>query len=133
MDNRNDDWYGPREDRRRNEGRRFSDRGTEPPRPYRHNDLRATYSHPRGRYAADKTRPYQGGPLGSELRDPYERDHLYAPERPRRETEMTYYSPYGEPTSSSRFAGRGPKRYQRSDDRDIHNQLRVSGDGREER
>jgi hypothetical protein len=28
-----------------------------------------------------KIRPYHGGPSGSELRDPYERNHLYAPER----------------------------------------------------
>jgi hypothetical protein len=186
MDNWHHDWYGPRDDRRRNEGRRFSDRGTEPPRPYRLDDLRTTY--PRGRSVEDKTRPYRGGPLGSELRDPYERDPLYARERARRNAEMIYYSPYGEPTSSEGFAGRGPKGYQRSDDRiredvcerlaedpvidasdmevtvkdgevtlsgsaharaekrhaedviegvsgirDIHNQLRVSGDGREER
>lgn len=55
--------------------------------------------------------------MGSELRDPYERDHLYVRERARRDTEMIYYSPYGEPTSSGGFAGRGPKGYQRSDDR----------------
>jgi BON domain len=55
--------------------------------------------------------------LGSELRDPYERDHLYARERARRDTEMIYYSPYGEPTPSGGFAGRGPKGYQRADDR----------------
>jgi osmotically-inducible protein OsmY len=49
--------------------------------------------------------------LGSELRDPYE------PERPHEPDRMIYYSPYGGPTLSESFAGRGPKGYQRSDDR----------------
>jgi hypothetical protein len=122
MDDRQNEWYG-REDRRRNEGRRFSDRGTEPPRPYRHADLRTV--DPSGGYREGG--PYRGGPLGSELRDPYElerphegarpqRDRAY--ERPRRyNNEMIYYSPYGEPTPSRGFAGRGPKGYQRSDER----------------
>jgi hypothetical protein len=187
MDNQHSDWYG--EERRQNGGRRRSDRGTEPPRPERYGDVRrATSLHSRDRYTQHQTKPYRGGPLGSELRDPYERERPYEREHARRDTEMIYYSPYGGPTSSGGFAGRGPKGYRRSDDRiredvcerlaedpvidasdmevtvkdgevtlsgtanarsekrraedviegvsgvrDIHNQLRVSGDRREER
>jgi hypothetical protein len=47
--------------------------------------------------------------LGSELRDPYERDPLYARERARRNAEMIYYSPHGEPTSSEGSPGADQK------------------------
>lgn len=156
MDDRHEDWYGRGEDRRRNKGRRFSDRETEPPRPYRRGDVRTLY--PRGGYPSHEARPYRGGPLGSELRDPYEPErtgernrthhgHAYGrwteeyrrerDDRPDRlplsgegtlssphrdDTEMIYYSPYGGPERlperpSGRFTGRGPKGYQRSDER----------------
>lgn len=63
MDNRHEDWYGRSEDRRRNEGRRVSDRGTEPPRHYRHGDVRTDY--PRGGYPEHQVGPYRGGPLAA--------------------------------------------------------------------
>jgi hypothetical protein len=109
--------------------------------------------YPPGGYPSYEARPYRGGPLGSELRDPYQTERIgerhrrergHAEDRwsgelrrereerrdrlpafgqgalssPRRDDSGIYYSPYGGPEGpSDRFIGRGPKGYQRSNER----------------